>query len=33
GEFHTLKLYIHNNIILTFNTPKKQILIKPIFTQ
>ncbi|KAK8943936.1 Photosystem I P700 chlorophyll a apoprotein A2 [Platanthera guangdongensis] len=31
--FHTLVLYVHNDVMLAFGTPEKQILIKPIFTQ
>ncbi|KAL4191083.1 hypothetical protein AMTRI_Chr07g27860 [Amborella trichopoda] len=31
--FHILGLYIHNNVMLTFGTPEKQILIEPIFAQ
>ncbi|CAN6459328.1 unnamed protein product [Victoria cruziana] len=31
--FHTLGLYVHNDIMLAFGTPEKQILIKPIFAQ
>ncbi|KAJ8422030.1 LOW QUALITY PROTEIN: hypothetical protein Cgig2_012542 [Carnegiea gigantea] len=31
--FHTLGLYVHNDVMLAFDTPKKQMLIKPIFTQ
>jgi len=31
--FHTLSLYVHNNIMLAFGTSKKQILIELIFAQ
>jgi photosystem I P700 chlorophyll a apoprotein A2 len=31
--FHTLGLYIHNDVMLTFGTPEKQILIEPVFAQ
>ncbi|KAL2930975.1 hypothetical protein RDABS01_036385 [Bienertia sinuspersici] len=31
--FHTLGLYVHNDVMLAFGTPKKQILIEPIFAQ
>jgi photosystem I P700 chlorophyll a apoprotein A2 len=31
--FHTLGLYVHNDIMPAFGTPKKQILIEPIFAQ
>ncbi|KAF9606950.1 hypothetical protein IFM89_030248 [Coptis chinensis] len=31
--FHTLRLYVHNNVMLTFGTPERQILIEPIFAQ
>nr|GEU68410.1 photosystem I P700 chlorophyll a apoprotein A2, chloroplastic [Tanacetum cinerariifolium] len=31
--FHTLGLYVHNAVMLTFGTPEKQILIEPIFSQ
>ncbi|KAL8217938.1 hypothetical protein R6Q57_021311 [Mikania cordata] len=30
--FHTLGLYVHNDVMLAFGTPEKQILIEPIFT-
>ncbi|PHT98753.1 Photosystem I chlorophyll a apoprotein A2 [Capsicum chinense] len=29
--FHTLGLYVHNDVMLAFGTPEKQILIEPIF--
>ncbi|XVE57354.1 hypothetical protein DITRI_Ditri04bG0084600 [Diplodiscus trichospermus] len=32
-EFHTLGLYVHNDVILAFGTPEKQILIEPVFAQ
>uniref|UniRef100_A0A2K1X3K1 Uncharacterized protein n=1 Tax=Populus trichocarpa TaxID=3694 RepID=A0A2K1X3K1_POPTR len=31
--FHTLGLYVYNDAMLAFGTPKKKILIEPIFTQ
>jgi photosystem I P700 chlorophyll a apoprotein A2 len=31
--FHTLELYVHNDVMLAFGTPEKQILIEPIFSQ
>ena len=31
--FHTLGLYIHNDVMLAFGTPEKQILIEPLFAQ
>jgi len=31
--FHTLGLYVHNDTMLAFGTPEKQILIEPIFAQ
>ncbi|KAM3398273.1 hypothetical protein P3S68_001788 [Capsicum galapagoense] len=31
--FHTLRLYVHNDVMLAFGPPEKQILIEPIFTQ
>lgn len=31
--FHTLGLYIHNDTMLAFGTPEKQILIEPVFAQ
>ncbi len=31
--FHTWGLYVHNDVMLAFGTPKKQILIEPIFAQ
>ena len=31
--FHTLGLYVHNDVMLAFETPEKQILIEPIFAQ
>ncbi|KAL4322497.1 hypothetical protein HN51_067621 [Arachis hypogaea] len=31
--FHTLGLYVYNDVMLAFGTPKKQILIEPIFAQ
>ena len=31
--FHTLGLYVYNYAMLAFGTPKKKILIEPIFTQ
>ncbi|MBA0763035.1 hypothetical protein Gotri_012564, partial [Gossypium trilobum] len=29
----TLGLYVHNDVMLAFGTPEKQILIEPIFSQ
>ncbi|MBA0789078.1 hypothetical protein Gotri_025781 [Gossypium trilobum] len=31
--FHTLGLYVHNDVVLAFGTLEKQILIEPIFAQ
>eukprot|EP01018_Ginkgo_biloba_P012454 Gb_11361 [translate_table: standard] len=31
--FHNLGLYVHNDVMLAFGTPEKQILIEPIFAQ
>ena len=31
--FHTLGIYIHNDVMLAFGTPEKQILIEPLFAQ
>lgn len=31
--FHTLGLYIHNDTVMAFATPEKQILIEPVFAQ
>ncbi len=31
--FHTLGIYIHNDTMLAFGTPEKQILIEPVFAQ
>lgn len=31
--FHTLGLYIHNDTVIAFGTPEKQILIEPVFAQ
>merc|ERR1711939_614120 len=31
--FHTLGLYVHNDVIQSFATPERQILIEPIFAQ
>ncbi|KAL7602153.1 hypothetical protein Lser_V15G23209 [Lactuca serriola] len=31
--FHTLGLYVHNDVMLAFGTPENQILIEPIFAQ
>ncbi|KAH0655643.1 hypothetical protein KY285_030525 [Solanum tuberosum] len=31
--FHTLGLYVHNDVMLAFGTPEKEILIEPIFSQ
>jgi photosystem I P700 chlorophyll a apoprotein A2 len=31
--FHTLGLYVHNDVQVAFGTPEKQILIEPVFAQ
>ena len=31
--FHTLSLYVHNDVVVAFATPEKQILIEPVFAQ
>jgi photosystem I P700 chlorophyll a apoprotein A2 len=31
--FHTLGLYVHNDVVVSFGTPEKQILIEPVFAQ
>ena len=31
--FHTLGLYVHNDVVTAFGTPEKQILIEPVFAQ
>ncbi|MBW4417729.1 MAG: photosystem I core protein PsaB [Myxacorys californica WJT36-NPBG1] len=31
--FHTLGLYVHNDVVTAFGTPDKQILIEPVFAQ
>merc|ERR1712072_900873 len=31
--FHTLGLYIHNDVCVAFGTPEKQILFEPVFAQ
>ncbi len=31
--FHTLGLYVHNDVCVAFGTPEKQILIEPVFAQ
>jgi photosystem I P700 chlorophyll a apoprotein A2 len=31
--FHTLGLYVHNDVLVAFGTPEKQILIEPVFAQ
>ncbi|MBD1997894.1 photosystem I core protein PsaB [Leptolyngbya sp. FACHB-541] len=31
--FHTLALYVHNDVVVAFGTPEKQILIEPVFAQ
>ena len=31
--FHTLALYLHNDVVIAFGTPEKQILVEPIFAQ
>jgi photosystem I P700 chlorophyll a apoprotein A2 len=31
--FHTLGIYVHNDVVQAFGTPEKQILIEPVFAQ
>ncbi len=31
--FHTLALYVHNDVVVAFGTPEKQILVEPVFAQ
>jgi photosystem I P700 chlorophyll a apoprotein A2 len=31
--FHTLGLYIHNDTVVAFGQPEKQILVEPVFAQ
>ena len=31
--FHTLGLYVHNDTVVAFGQPEKQILIEPVFAQ
>ena len=31
--FHTLGLYVHNDVMVAFGTPEKQILVEPVFAQ
>lgn len=31
--FHTLGIYVHNDVVVAFGTPEKQILIEPVFAQ
>ncbi|MEL6334337.1 MAG: photosystem I core protein PsaB, partial [Cyanobacteria bacterium J06626_26] len=31
--FHTLGLYVHNDTVVAFGTPEKQILVEPVFAQ
>lgn len=31
--FHTLGLYVHNDVVVAFGSPEKQILIEPVFAQ
>jgi photosystem I P700 chlorophyll a apoprotein A2 len=31
--FHTLGLYVHNDVTVAFGTPEKQILVEPVFAQ
>ena len=31
-RFHTLGIYVHNDVMLAFGTPEKKIWIKPIFS-
>ncbi|GCE64539.1 photosystem I core protein PsaB [cyanobiont of Ornithocercus magnificus] len=31
--FHTLGLYVHNDVVVAFGTPEKQILVEPVFAE
>ncbi|TGH18163.1 MAG: photosystem I chlorophyll a apoprotein A2, partial [Aphanocapsa feldmannii 277cI] len=31
--FHTLGLYVHNDVVVAFGTPEKQMLVEPVFAQ
>ena len=31
--FHTLSMYVHNDVVVAFGTPEKQILVEPVFAQ
>ncbi len=31
--FHTLGIYVHNDVVVAFGTPEKQILVEPVFAQ
>ena len=31
--FHTLGIYVHNDVVMAFGHPERQILIEPIFAQ
>ena len=31
--FHTLGLYVNNDVVVAFGTPEKQILIEPVFAK
>ena len=31
--FHTLGIYVHNDVVVAFGNPEKQILIEPVFAQ
>ena len=31
--FHTFGLYVHNDVVVAFGTPEKQILVEPVFAQ
>ena len=31
--FHTLGLYVHNDVVVAFGQPEKQILVEPVFAQ
>eukprot|EP00972_Heterocapsa_arctica_P008606 1257521-Heterocapsa_arctica.AAC.1 len=33
ARFHTLGLYVHNDVVVAFGTPEKQILVEPVFAQ
>merc|ERR1712100_548600 len=31
--FHTFGIYVHNDVVVAFGTPEKQILVEPVFAQ